>query len=172
MKLTACLNPAAAARVTVYKYALGEASDECDLLSSATINHGNGVTRCGAGRGKLPRRGLRIVDSITVRRFDEIMAADTRRVNILKIDTEGFELFALRGAETMFQSAARRPHVLYTEFSPYNMGQHSVDPAAYLSLLKRHGLECDAVRGVSEAEYAAYVKSHPRENDLRCDRLL
>jgi hypothetical protein len=38
------------------------------------------------------------------------------------------------------------------------MVQHSVDPAAYLSLLKRHGLKCDAVRGVSEAEYSAYVK--------------
>jgi FkbM family methyltransferase len=174
MKLTACLNPGVAPRVTVYRHGLGESADDCDLMSWVGHNHGNGVTRCGSQRSGSGDARFKLVDSITVRRFDTLMAADPRRVNLLKIDTEGFELFALRGAEAMFQSAARRPHVLYTEFAPYMLSSHACDPVAYVAFMKQHGLECDGTRGIDESNYAAYVAgviAKGGEVDLRCARI-
>jgi FkbM family methyltransferase len=175
MKLTACLNPATAPRVTVYRHGLGEKADECELLSWVNHNQGNGVTRCRSQHNSPGTADYTVVDNISVRRFDDLLRGDTRRVNLLKIDTEGFELYALRGAVDMFSAPNRRPFALYTEFAPRMLRAHSADPADYLAFIKQQGLFCDDSQAYLDSNYAVYLKeidARGGEVDLRCTRKL
>jgi len=62
-------------------------------------------------------------------RLDDLLAT-TKRLDVIKFDIEGHEMFAWRGAEALL--AKHRPHVL-TEFHPKCIRDHTdIDPAEYL----------------------------------------
>jgi FkbM family methyltransferase len=62
---------------------------------------------------------------------------DPRRVALLKIDIEGYEPFAFRGAKRLLQCVP----LVMAEYSPGLMRQAGMEPADYLDLLVRAGLK-------------------------------
>lgn len=76
-------------------------------------------------------------------------------IALVKMDIEGYELFALRGAE----QALARTRRLILEFSPLLMRQAGLDPDALLELVQRHGFRArvfDAVADVVEPRPVGY----------------
>lgn len=84
--------------------------------------------------------------SIKTARLDDLISAqgyEHRTPRLIKIDIEGFELIALRGAP---QTLARCP-LLVTEFSPHYMRQGGLEPAAMLHYLRGLGFEAGLLAG-------------------------
>jgi FkbM family methyltransferase len=78
--------------VTAYPIALGDREGRASIdLSAATHNLGGASLRAGAGE-------------VTVRRLDDIIEGEARPA-LIKVDTEGFELPVLRGAERTLQAS-------------------------------------------------------------------
>ncbi len=72
--------------------------------------------------------------------LDEALASepDYRAANLVKIDTEGFELKILRGAARLLTE--QRP-VLFFEFYPDCIRREAGDPDGLFELLRRHGYD-------------------------------
>ena len=87
-------------------------------------------------------------------------------VSVLKIDVEGFEPLALRGARRLLQDPARRPSFIYLEFKRHLLA-HMEDPTAhlrelialgyhlYLFQLRSHAYGRRGTRGGRATEVAA-----------------
>ena len=69
---------------------------------------------------------------------------DVERVKFLKIDIEGFEYFAFRGARKVLEHLP----LMLAEFSPGYMRQGGVEPADLLGLLHGHGFDPFSIDGL------------------------
>ena len=69
---------------------------------------------------------------------------DVGRVKFLKIDVEGFEYFAFRGAEEVLSHVP----LLLAEFSPGYMRKGGVEPEDLLELLHGHGFDPFSIDGL------------------------
>lgn len=99
------------------------------------------------------------VKSVVLDDFWDSEGLSNRLPRFLKIDVEGFELMALRGARKIL---ARCPLVML-EYSPGYMKSASIDPTELLDLLYGHGLEPHVLRdgklaGVTRDALAASVR--------------
>jgi FkbM family methyltransferase len=75
------------------------------------------------------------VQTTTLDNFWESMQLGSRTPRFIKIDIEGYELMALRGAEKILQ---RCPEIL-SEYSPNYMRQGGLEPAEFIDLLTGFG---------------------------------
>ena len=167
MRATACLNPDAARRVQLHALGLGNESKTCYVVSETHINLGDGHTVCDPPHDvtKLPR-GYQVIGKTPVRQLDQIW--DDAAVSVMKMDTECYELFVLKGSNAVFASS-RGPRVLFTEFSPRMIRERVAEPAELLRFLKHHGYTCD--RGALDGSADAYVaRLGSGVVDLRCER--
>lgn len=102
---------------------------------------------------------------IATARLDDILQEDAyegRTPRVIKIDIEGYELTALRGApETLL-----RCPLLITEFSPHFMRAGGLDPAALVHYLSGLGFEAGILEGESRVPIS--VESLISE-DRQCD---
>jgi FkbM family methyltransferase len=165
MKLTACLNPSIAPRVRLHALGLGNETRTCYLMSETSINLGDGHTVCQPPHNvsALPA-GYQIIGETAVRLLDDIL--DQTKVTVFKMDTEGYELYVLKGATTLF-SSPRAPRVLFMEFFPRLMRDRNSDPVEALVFLRRHGYTCDKIPAGADLE--AYTRSLGMDAvDLRC----
>jgi FkbM family methyltransferase len=166
MKLTACLNPAAARLVALHALALGNATQTCHVISETAINLGDGVTVCDPPHDikQLPP-GFQVIGSTPVVPLDALW--DGARLSVFKMDTEGYELFVLKGAEGVLASH-RAPRTLFLEFFPRLMRDRHSEPADLLRLLKASGYACAG--GVLERDPEAYAASlGGGAADLHCE---
>ncbi len=81
------------------------------------------------------------VKTTSVDRFWDEMELGSRTPRFIKIDIEGYELLALRGATRVLE----RCPALLCEFSPGYMRQGGLDPADLVALLTGHGFLPHAV---------------------------
>jgi FkbM family methyltransferase len=110
--------------VTVIESAVGETNgtvsfncDPCDDVSRVVAKGGTTVP-------------LTTLDAIA-------SSQDDRRINLLKIDTEGFELSVLKGgAKTL-----ARTDWVYVEVDAYNYSHYGHSTAEVISLLQQHGFD-------------------------------
>lgn len=81
---------------------------------------------------------------VPVRRIDDVVNGP---VDFIKIDIEGFEPFAVRGATETIRRSPRL--VLMTEFSPLSMLEAGASASGYLALLLELGLVPHRIEGGS-----------------------
>jgi len=69
------------------------------------------------------------------------------RVDILKIDVEGYEEMVLRGADDLMHSPERRPRAIFVEVHPYAWPSLGTTSESLLSLLSAAGYQAETVQG-------------------------
>ncbi len=105
-----------------------------DEKRTATVRHhyseGNSSIEASNGAG----------ETLEFLTLDEVLASepDYRAANLVKIDTEGFELKILRGAARLLTE--QKP-ALFFEFYPECIRREAGDPDAVFDLLRRHGYD-------------------------------
>ena len=147
-----CLNKFQS-RVRLHQVGAGATNEQCAIISPA-VNVGDTQLACGdvsaavahwnAWKGGVWApyvvRGV-----VNVRRVDDVVG--DVRVDIMKVDIEGFEGGALPGWHTIFSSpgSRRMPTLVLTEFQPSVMRDNGYDPEAYFQFFIRKGYGVTAV---------------------------
>jgi FkbM family methyltransferase len=125
------------------------------LYISDTLNVDH---RAYPSRGAETRRTVLIQ---TIRLDDYFRRGE--RVDLIKMDVQGFELHALRGAQ---RTLADNPKVkLLLEFWPYGLHQAGGSPQALISFLEDHGLRPFVLRNGSLVEHDLSM-SNPTDPDI------
>jgi FkbM family methyltransferase len=70
-----------------------------------------------------------------------------KRVDILKVDVEGYEEMVLRGAATLLSESARRPRAVFVEVHPYAWPSLGTTSDSLLGLLRQAGYRVETVAG-------------------------
>lgn len=116
--------------VTVYNQAVGDST---------------GTVRFIQGRGLESRVALEedtASAQVPVVKLDDVF--ESKRVDILKLDVEGYELHALRGAARLLADPDRAPRALFVEVHPLVWDRFGVTSEMLLQLLASCGYEvCD-----------------------------
>lgn len=84
---------------------------------------------------------------VPVTTLDESIKAG--RMDVLKIDVEGFEQAVLEGASRLLADPRRKPRAIFMEAHPFAWGRSGASSAALLSLLERHGYGAFSTQGDS-----------------------
>jgi FkbM family methyltransferase len=86
--------------------------------------------------------------------LDQVLTG--KRVDILKIDVEGFEEMVLRGAHSLLRTAATRPRAIFIEVHPYAWASLGSSSAALLGLLNEAGYRTKTIDGEAVHSIAHY----------------
>jgi FkbM family methyltransferase len=78
------------------------------------------------------------------------------RLDLLKIDVEGYEEAVLRGAERIMSDAQRRPRAIYVEVHPYAWPEQRTTSASLLTLLRGWGYSVVFLSGAPVREIERY----------------
>lgn len=114
-----------------FPQAVGERSGPADLFLSP---------RDGGDHRTVATDGARTRVRVEVVTLDEVAATRRTPVHFVKMDIQGGEAAALRGAREVLRSSALRGVVL--EFWPQALREAGEDPAAVVALLTDAGLRC------------------------------
>jgi FkbM family methyltransferase len=148
-----------AGHVHQQQLALGDSAGSIDLYLYKDSNRGRHSVLPVHDGEKIP---------VPVTRLDSWWQSQnlgSRRLRIIKIDIEGYELPALRGAGELLN----RCETLMLEYSPAYMRKASLDPIALLKLIGDAGFRvCTLVNGsLAPADIAALAASNEQQ-DLIC----
>lgn len=95
--------------------------------------------------------GSNAVHAVTL---DMIFAGE--RVDVIKIDTEGFEEHVLKGAQKLCSDPARRPRAIFVEVHPFAWERYGVSSWTLLSLIRRLGYKTYYLDGSEVSEVSEY----------------
>ncbi len=98
-----------------------------------------------------PVDGSYQVECITLDRVFE-----NRRLDILKVDVEGYEEMVLKGATNLLSDASRSPRVIYVEVHPYAWSGLGTDSSSLLSLLASFNYRVEDVSGNPVEQISEY----------------
>lgn len=127
--------------VTLFRAAVGASCGEVAFAPAASVSHIVAEEKADTA--------LR-VSCVTL---DDVFEGE--RVDVMKIDVEGYEEKVLEGAKLLLSDASRSPRVLYIEVHPYAWGEVGATSDSLLDLLKKYGyevmtLEGEPVRSITE----------------------
>ncbi len=89
-------------------------------------------------------------DGAVCRRLDDLVAAERLdRLDLVKIDVDGYELDVLEGARATL--ASYKPSIVF-EFSPYTLQERGRSAAELLAILRDHGYDIRRITGAELAE--------------------
>lgn len=145
LTLHACMNRCR--NLLVCSHAVGEVAERAALNWANATNIGGSTINRGSGAH---------VEAIVVRRLDDVCQELSLRPRLMKMDIEGFELFALKGAIQMLQ-------------------QHHPDVICELTgaFLRDHGQSSESlVRFMEELNYRAFLLSLSSDGRLLLKRCL
>jgi FkbM family methyltransferase len=124
-----------AARVTPYNLALGETPGMTRLNRYKTSNNGRHTLLDGDTSGGTVEVAVARLES-----FWETHGLGERRIRLMKVDVEGFEIFVLRGAGALLDRCDR----IILEYSPTSLPIAHLPMQALPELLRAHGLRAHA----------------------------
>jgi FkbM family methyltransferase len=136
------LNGLGARVIVVRAAAAAKTGLECFVSRGDSESH---MLRPGEARGQA---------SILTVRLDEALA-DTR-LDLLKLDVEGFEEHALRGAEGILRRSRGRPRAIFIEVHPFAWPAVGTSSASLLGFLRECGYEVRNLDGEAVAEVREY----------------
>ena len=112
--------------VSLNQCALGETSGSVGLYYSKDLNVDHRTYESGDGRERI---------SVPVTSLDNYFPAG-KRVDLIKLDVQGYELSVLRGAERVLKE--NRDIKVLMEFWPYGLRKASIDPGDVLKFAHLH----------------------------------
>ena len=144
IRYSLCMNPELKSKIKLHHVALADKRMRC-TMASPEGNSGNMNMDCKEEEsraldfsGWVHWSGRRQREEVVMTvPLDEVVGKD-ERVDVLKIDTEGFEYHALVGGQKHVLSKVR---YMQSEFSPFMLRKQHSDPVEYLELLRKHGLQ-------------------------------
>ncbi|MFM8273708.1 MAG: FkbM family methyltransferase [Gemmata sp.] len=141
----------------IHRAAAGEARAASVTFHIDLINGGGNQVATGAAGAPAPERFL--VGECPVVTLDEELKGRARRVAVMKVDVEGYELSVFRGARDLVRRD--RPAICF-EFAPGYMASKGADPTELVQLLLDAGYEFafhdrPAPAGLSAAALCALV---------------
>jgi len=172
LKYSLCLNPPLRDRLTLHCVAVGERSAVC-RAKSPLGNRGNGNMDCSSDRSQRLRlqnwthwdpHGMTEHEEADVRMVPLDDLLPDARVDVLKIDVEGYEHHALLGGRKLLS----RVGAIHTEFSPFMLRVQHSDPIQYLVFLRGAGFRL--FLGTSEiTDFPSFVADLDRTPDRIVD---
>jgi len=120
---TMCANPLLASQIHLNAFGLGSKSKECTMMS-AKANIGNGFLTCEGEANPILNSASQVTDvagpmfeergHISVRRFEDALQEEKiTKVDLVKIDVEGYELQVFLGAPNFLQQY--KPRIIKSE---------------------------------------------------------
>jgi FkbM family methyltransferase len=111
-------------------------------LCRAVVGREDGVVAFAAGRGSESRVAAAdgaCAERLMVRvvRLDSVLRDD--RLDVLKIDVEGYEELVLQGARGLLSDNLRKPRAIYIEVHPYAWSEPMTTSESFLDLLREFG---------------------------------
>jgi FkbM family methyltransferase len=143
---------------------LNRVSGHVELIQAAASAE-NGTAPFEAGKHSMSRiAGEQAQDTHMVRavRLDSVLAG--KRVDMLKIDVEGFEEQVVRGASGILESPERAPHTIFIEVHPYAWEELGVTSESLLKLLESSGYKVYDLRGRAIASITDYGQIVAKRN--------
>mmetsp|Transcript_29481 Transcript_29481/g.80937 ORF Transcript_29481/g.80937 Transcript_29481/m.80937 type:complete len:333 (-) Transcript_29481:119-1117(-) len=135
MQASLCRNPELASRVQLLRLAVGAKNDRCTSASDPD-NMGDGWIRCGEDAKHIPA-GYTFRGQFDVERLDDVMQQQhISRVDLVKIDVEGWECQVFAGAKKLL--SVYKPRMVQTEVWKSMVG---CDPVEYLQMFKANAYE-------------------------------
>src|ERR1700723_2973790 len=131
-------------RVTVVRAAVGQCS---------------GQVRFASARGQESRIETRPeacdhVITVPMVTLDDAFAG--QRVDVIKIDVEGFEQQVLQGARTILTEERRRLRAILVEVHPFAWAEAGTTSASFLSLLDEMGFRVEDMQGAAVSSITEY----------------
>jgi FkbM family methyltransferase len=133
-------------RVLLERLAVTESTCSVEIISPKDTNNWGGAFINTGRTKKLPGHNLIRIPAV---RLDEY-AFQKRPISFIKIDIEGAEPFALRGAKNILRND--RP-VILSEVHPGQLAQVAgITPNDFLNQMKQYGYNCHEIQNGSVAD--------------------
>jgi FkbM family methyltransferase len=123
------------------RMALGSANGEAEINISGNSASSSMLQIEAASTQVLPLTGYIASEPVPVRRLDDVMAAEWAGPYAMKIDTQGFELEVLKGAEAVLDQTA----VILVELSLAGLYAGGARPHEVFALLESRGFRAITV---------------------------
>ncbi len=119
---------------------LNEVSERVEVHQLA-VGDKDGFVPFTAGRDSQSVIGSNsfIAEAVRMMRLDAILPSD--RVDVLKVDVEGFEEKVLQGAEVLLSDKERKPRVIFMEVHPYNWHLWGTTSDSLINRLTKSGYD-------------------------------
>jgi FkbM family methyltransferase len=125
----------------------------------AAVGQRNGQVRFASARGQESRIEVRPdvrdgVIAVPMVKIDDAFAG--RRIDMIKIDVEGFEQQVLEGARTILTEERRRPRAILVEVHPFAWTDAGTTSASFLGLLDGMGFRVEDMQGAAVSSITEY----------------
>lgn len=131
-------------RITVIKAAVGQSSGQVRFAAARGLE-----SRIETRPGE--RDGVITVPMVTL---DDALAG--RRIDLIKIDVEGFEQQVLLGAKTILTDERWRPRAIVVEVHPFAWTETGTTSASFLDLLDEMGFRVEDMEGAPVSSITDY----------------
>jgi FkbM family methyltransferase len=131
-------------RITVIRAAVGQSSGQVRFAAARGLES-RIETRAEAGGGAIT------VPMVTL---DEALCG--RRIDVIKVDVEGFEQRVVEGARTILGDEHRRPRAMLVEVHPYAWPELGTTSASFLGLLDEMGYRVEDMSGAVVSSISEY----------------
>lgn len=173
MNATLCKNPLLKDKINLNPYGLGATNEICTMRMPEG-NVGDGVTECASIEREIAktRSDLAVSNTFESKRLDDIFddlpfVKDQQKVDFLKIDIEGYECQALKGATKLLN---QKPRLVQSEIWMDDLV--GCTPEEFLDLFISHGYEINTdiscnvklgeVRGLKDGIIDIWACQHGR----------
>jgi FkbM family methyltransferase len=136
MRTTLCENPSVMENVILVNRALSNEERSCSIMSLVD-NYGDGTVFCESNASEVANNeNMKLRGSIHMHKLDKYIHES---VYVLKIDIEGFELYALKGGSVMFTKY--KVYYILTEVNTNRMPKLGIKCEEYILFLFSMGFK-------------------------------